>query len=101
MAVMEHTLSTLGYYPTHLLKPCEHLANVKDASHREEQDPELSVLQLLPGDEPGGEGGHQHADEGGLVGGDVVGDPGVVHRQVRQGLVNILRTGFISTNKSC
>ena len=66
--------------------------HVKDDSHREEQDPELSVLQLLPGDEPGGEGGHQHADEGGLVGGDVVGDPRVVHRQVRQGLVNILRT---------
>ena len=60
---------------------------VPDSEH---QHPQLSVLELLPGEEPGREGGHRHAYQGHRVRGDKVRDPGVGHRQIGQRLVQKL-----------
>ena len=60
---------------------------VPDGEH---QHPQLPVLELLPGDEPGRDGGHRHPYQGHRVRGDEVRDPGVGHRQVRQRLIQKL-----------
>ena len=60
---------------------------VPDSEH---QHPQLSVLEFLPGEEPGREGGHSHAYQGHRVRGDEVRDPGVAHSEVGQRLIQIL-----------
>ena len=69
---------------------------VPDSEH---QHPQLPVLELLPGEEPGRDGGHRHPYQGHSVRGDEVRDPGVGHRQVCQRLIqklekHILIVGF-------
>ena len=59
-------------------------------SYLEQEDSKLSVLELLPGKEPGRHCRHQHPDDGGRIGGDVGGHIGVGHSQVGQRLVNKL-----------
>ena len=55
----------------------------------------MAVLELLAGEEPGGDGGHRHADHGHGVRGDKVRDPGVGHRQVGERLVKILKLNYV------
>ena len=59
-------------------------------AHLEQEDSKLSVLELLPGKEPGCHCRHQHPDDGGRIGGDVGGHIGVGHSQVRKRLINKL-----------
>ena len=54
----------------------------------------MAALELLAGEEPGGDGGHRHADHGHGVGGDEVRDTGVGHRQVGERLIQILKIGL-------
>ena len=59
-------------------------------SYLEQEDSKLSVLELLPGKEPGRHSCNQNPNDGGPIRGDVGGHIGVGHSQVRKRLINKL-----------
>ena len=59
-------------------------------TYGEEEDSELSELEILLYEEPRGKGSEDDTDEGHTVGRDIFSYPGMVNSQVGQGLVNEL-----------